>query len=169
MVQGVNARALLMSKLTRIQQRKLLYRLPKGAVYMREALRDFWRLDLQPAKPVAEREIGSESLWFNHSFNINVEWRARDYFSDVLEVNLVSDIINGTTGLPFTRRDWRDWVKKLEEDRTGVAPPPARIIEMGDAMHAAARQVPRAIRHQLALEEEHEPQEGETIGVLIRY
>ena len=108
---------------------------------MREALLDFWRLDLQPALPANEREIGSESLWFNHSFDITIEWRLRKYFSDVLEVNLVSDIIDGSTGKPFTRRDWIKFVHKMQKKRSGgISPDNAFSIERGEAMLAAAQQ-----------------------------
>ena len=66
---------LLYCKLPNSEKKKLLYRLPKKAKYIRGALKDFWDLKLEPAKPADERVISSESLWFNHSFNINVDWR----------------------------------------------------------------------------------------------
>jgi hypothetical protein len=99
----VKKQVLLYSKLTNAQKLKLLHKLPKTAKYIRTCLTDFWKLNLTPTKDLKRRVIASESIWFNHSFDVQINWRTRKYLQETTEVNLASDIMNHETNRPFSR------------------------------------------------------------------
>ena len=68
-------RMILYAKLTANMKTKLLHRLPKKAKYIRACLTDFWDLKLEPAEEPTKRQIATESIWWNHSFDITIDWR----------------------------------------------------------------------------------------------
>ena len=80
---SVEKHVLLYSKLTNAQKLKLLHKLPKTAKYIRTCLTDFWKLNLTPTEDLKRRVIASESLWFNHSFDVQINWRTRKYLLQV--------------------------------------------------------------------------------------
>ena len=109
---SVEKHVLLYSKLTNAQKLKLLHKLPKTAKYIRTCLTDFWKLNLTPTKDLKRRVIASESLWFNHSFDVQINWRTRKYLQETTEVNLASDIMSHENNCPFSRNECRYWVIK---------------------------------------------------------
>lgn len=136
---------LLYCKLPQNEKGKLLHRLPKKAKYIRNALREFWELKLVPAKPADERFIGSESLWFNHSFDINADWRTRNYFRETLQTTLISDIMDRDSNRPGTRQTWKDWINEYDSE----APDDATIRRKVDQILSVIRQIPDAIKQKL--------------------
>ena len=61
----------------------------------------------------------------------------------------MADIINRNTNKRFTRNDWRGFVEEAEKERTGLDPDNATVIEKGDAMYEAAKQIPKDARRAL--------------------
>ena len=155
---------LLFSKLTQLQRRKIMYRIPKGMQYLRECLKDFWKIDLKPSKKVEERIMGSESLWFNHSFSIECFWRDREYFREVIEVELLSDIMDKSTNRIFNRMDWRDWIEELHERKKGIKPTNHFIIDKAIKIANIILQIPKEVKRALRVKE-YIPSEDELIGI----
>ena len=44
------------------------------------------------------------------------------YFSSTVEVQVVSDVLDGRTNQPFNRREWRWFIKKLHKEHTDERP-----------------------------------------------
>ena len=157
---------LLYSKLSNLQKRKLRYRIPKNMKYIRECLTDFWNLNLIPAEPPGKREIGSESIWFNHSFEIVCNWRDREYFREITEVVIVSDIMNKATNKPFTRLEWRDWVEEMHSAKKNPLDlDNAFIIDKADKMMEIVKQIPKHIIRKLKRNDDYRPKDDSIVGI----
>ena len=137
--------SMIYANLSQTQKLKLLHKLPKKAKYIRQALQDFWKLKLVPADDTAKRTYASESLWYNHDFEININWRDRKYYQEILDVNIISDIIDADTDKPFTRMDWREWIEQLHEEKLGKKPDNTHIIEKADLIYETTKKIPRRI------------------------
>jgi len=143
---------LLYSKLTPSQKLKLLHRLPKTAIYIRQCLRDLWDLKLVPTTDLNKRTIASESLWYNHSFEMSgVGWRDKKYFQEITEVNLVSDIMDKNTNRPFTKTQWKYWISKMHQAKRGRRPDNLFVITKADLIFSAIESVPRDIKKRARL------------------
>ena len=160
-------RAVLFAKLPKQEQRKLIYRLPKTAKHLRGCLKDFWDLGLKPADPPTERHIGSESLWWNHSFEIKgIKWQDRNYMRNVLEMIYVSDIMDSETNRPITSERWKEWIDDLHKQRYGTEPDNYTFFHYLELCQKVVEQVPAEIKRQLRRPYLlHTPENDQLIGL----
>ena len=143
-------RAILFCKLTSHEKLKLLHRLPKKATYIRQCLKDFWSFKLTPAKEAHERPyIGSEPLWWNHDISLKINWRDRNYWREVLQVVLVSDLVDKNTNRLFKRSDWIHWIETLHLEKFGKEPDNVELMTRLDQATEICASIPNPIRIQL--------------------
>jgi hypothetical protein len=166
-------RMILYTNLTGTMKGKLLHRLPKKAKYIRACLRDFWNLKLTPAEEPTKRHIASESLWWNHSFEIMIDWRHREFLRDTVQVTLLSDIMNKKTNRILKRDEWLDWIEEDYKDETGVELDNESLITYTDAIMSAIKQIPdeikKAIRNPKARYKPSGPNsDGRIVGIMSR-
>ena len=81
-------RSILACSLTSYQKRKLLGNLPKGAEYVKRAIKEFWKLDLQQIGEQEDDEeffdytgLGGESLWHNNRFEVMAPAETENFFT----------------------------------------------------------------------------------------
>ena len=80
--------------------------------------------------------IGAEPFWHNARFPINTDKATALYFSSPIEVNNVSDVLDGQTDQPFTKSEWRSFIDDLHSNitlalcprRSSLAPKHTRYI-----------------------------------------
>ena len=159
-------RSILASALTQSDRAKLLMGIPKKAKYLRQCIKDFWKIKLQPAATQENRKlIGSMNIWHNTYFTLDVDWRLKRYMKQELNVVLVSDIINEDTNLPLTLSDWKDYIREADTEN-GIPPDEQDVIDKGKEVRDAMRQVPRAVIRQLRVPFFTEPVEGDKVYII---
>ena len=57
--------------------------------------------------------------------------------------------MNQDTNTRFTRREWRQFVSRMERESTGKIPDNYKVAEMGDAIYYAGKNIPREARQEL--------------------
>ena len=57
--------------------------------------------------------------------------------------------MNQDTNTRFTRREWRQFVSRMERESTGESPDNFKVAEMGDAIYYAGKNIPREARQEL--------------------
>ena len=159
-------RKLMIMKLPAGEKLKLLHRLPKKAKYMRKAIRDFWSLNLEPANEIKDRIIGGESIWYNHSFEIKIDWRTRNYLRDVLQIVVTSDIMDKDTNRVFKKDDWIDWIEELHKNKYGDEISGADLHTTLDAIKNVIRQVPQAAKQKMREQLAYKPKIKELVALV---
>ena len=135
-------------KLTNTQKAAMLKKLPKKALYWKECLKAFWKLNLTPDYKGWEG-YAAESPWHGHrteDVRHGLDYRTIQYFKSTLKVTQMADFMNQDTNSRFTRREWRQFVDRMERASTGRTPDNYRVAEMGDAIYYASKNIPRAAR-----------------------
>ena len=115
------SRGVVIGRLTDYEKSKLLRSLPKKAKYLRECLREFWKLNLVPATENWER-VGSEPIWYSHRIVVKVKPHVRKYLREQLDLEVFGDLMNTDTNRIFTRSEWKRFIVKAEYDREGSMP-----------------------------------------------
>ncbi|MGB0800264.1 MAG: hypothetical protein ACPGSH_00685, partial [Ilumatobacteraceae bacterium] len=64
--------------------------------------------------------IGAEPFWHNARFPINTVKATALYFSSTIEVNNISDVLDGQTDQPFTKSEWRSFIDDLHQHHIGT-------------------------------------------------
>ena len=161
-----DSRMMLFSNIPNGYKYKILNRIPKKNKYIKQCLLDFWKTGLKPARPPKDRIMGSESMWYNHSFQIIVDWHVKRFFQRVCNVHLVSDIMNLETNQVFTRGEWYALIENyITKHQQGIAPPPLTVISRVDEILAIIAQIPAEIQQLLRITENYKPSEGEYIAI----
>ena len=119
-----DSRMMLFSNIPTGYKWKIVRRIPKKNKYIKQCFLDFWKTGLKPARPPKDRVIGSESIWFNHSFQIIIDWHTKRFFQRVCNVHLVSDIMNLETNQVFTRNEWYALIDNYITNYQNGVPPP---------------------------------------------
>ena len=94
----------------------------------------------------------AESPWHGHrteDVRHGLDYRTIQYFKSTLKVTQMADFMNQDTNSRFTRREWRQFVDRMERASTGRTPDNYRVAEMGDAIYYASKNIPRAARQEL--------------------
>ena len=127
-------RSIILQKLSTQEKSKMISNLPKKATYIKECLRRFWKLKLEPLEHSLDG-YSAESPWHGHRFRIHgVTNKQRAYCKHVLKVTQMSDIMDRNTNRPFTTRDWRKFVERLHKEYYGVEPTNEDIIDYAEIM-----------------------------------
>ena len=147
------------------QKTKILQSIPKGAMYMREAFREFWRIRIKPKKRSYEG-VTSESPWYGHRFKAMAPNWVMRYCKNTLEVWQMSDFWNKKANRLFRLSEWRDWVEKLEEKKTGVKPNNTHIFKKADEIFAIQQKIPKAIVNALAKRFTVDPKRGKRVYLI---
>ena len=155
-------RTVLLQDLSVRQKAKIINGIPKGAKYMRQALREFWRIKIKPKKG-CKRGIQSESPWYGHRFKAGVPNDVMMYCKNTLRVWQMSDFMNKDTNKPFTYMEWRDWVERIEEENTGVTPDNLHIIQKADDIYAIQKRIPKWVWKELKKDYTTEPKAGKRV------
>jgi len=139
-------RVIVFSNLSVSAKRAMLQRLPKKAKYMRECLKSFWKLKLQPIYENSRWEgIEADLFWHSHRCQHVAAPHEIRYCKDTLNVLTFSDIVDHTTNQLFTRDQWRDFVEDIEEERTGVTPSNHFILTKGDMIYDLTKRMDREL------------------------
>jgi len=144
-------RSIVLMKLTNTQKAAMLKKLPKKALYWKECLKAFWKLNFTPDYKGWEG-YAAESPWHGHrteDVRHGLDYRTIQYFKSTLKVTQMADFMNQDTNSRFTRREWRQFVDRMERASTGRTPDNYRVAEMGDAIYYASKNIPRAARQEL--------------------
>ena len=117
-VKFTEGRAVFFCKLNKGHKTSLLSDIPKNAHYIRECIRAFWKLHITQDVEHDEsmRHITAESLWLNHRFSLGATRAARLYFATTITTVTLSDIMNAAKNAPFTLKEWRAWIRKLDRE-----------------------------------------------------
>ena len=105
------------------------------------------------------------NIWHNSVFTLDVEWRLKRYIKHELNVVLVSDVINEDNNLPFTLRDWKDFVREADTDN-GILPDERDVIIKGIKVRDAMRKVPRPVIRQLREPFFTDPEEDDKVYII---
>jgi hypothetical protein len=138
-------RMVIASKLSAYEKRAMLKRLPQKAKYIRECLKEFWKLKLTPVWEDWEH-IGADPLWHSHRIDINCPPHVRSFCKHRLKMLVFSDVMDNRRNRLFRREDWEDFIKEDYERRWKIAPDNAYILHKADAVMRVVRQIPRAAR-----------------------
>ena len=80
-----------------------------------------------------------------------LDYRTIQYFKNTLKVTQMADFMNQDTNTRFTRREWRQFVSRMERESTGKTPDNYKVAEMGDAIYYAGKNIPREARYELRI------------------
>ena len=152
-------------KLTQNQKTKLIRRLPREAIYMKTCLKAFWNLNLEPDLSDMAH-VGSESLWFNHRFHVDISHADRAFMTQYVDAYLLSDIMDAATDRPFRKSDWADMIEESYEKVHGVKPTDEFITIKSLAMSRAVKQVPKYIKRLLSTQLNFTPAEDELTALV---
>ena len=147
---------------------KMLSGIPRKAKYLKWCLMSFWRLKLKPDADDEENyeKLGSMSVWHNPVLKINVDYSVEMYCKHKLHVLLFSDLIDKTTGRPFTWRNWRKFVSKMERERTGVRPDNVEVITRAEQMMRVQRQIPQDMMDRISEQPSYTPVAGDKVYII---
>ena len=121
------------------------------------------RQNLQSAEHVA-----AEPFWHNARFSIDVDKPTALYFSTTVEVNNVSDIIDGQTDQPFTMREWSNCIEELHQHHHGTVPTQLFLAKQTRKIKKIIKQVPAAIIRSAKRPPEHTPAQDEAVALVSR-
>ena len=158
-------RSIILQDLGVRQKTKILQSIPKGAKYLKEAFREFWKAKIKPAKNNYDG-VASESPWYGHRFKARAPNSVMKFCKNTLEITQISDFWNKDTNRTFRRSEWRDWVEKLEERKTGIKPNNEFILNRADEVVAIQRQIPREIEIELLKNYEADPKKGKRVYLI---
>ena len=112
-------RGVFFCKLKRNHKHHLLSDLPTNAHYIRACIKAFWELNIQQdlTHPDTLDYVGAESPWLNSRLpESNITHANRKYYGSVIDVKILSDIMDKTTNQLFTETQWRYWIQKLDKE-----------------------------------------------------
>ena len=154
-LQYPEGRSIVAMNLTSAQRAAMLKKLPKKAHYWKECLKAFWKRRFTPAYKDWEG-YASESPWHGYMYRTEkirsgLDHRTIQYLKNTLKVTQMADFMNQDTNTRFTRREWRQFVSRMERESTGKNPDNYRVAEMGDAIYYAGKNIPREARQELRI------------------
>ena len=159
-------REILMCSLSARQRIGLLLKLPRRAAYIRGCLRAHWKVgytqDLQGVD-----YVGAENLWHNPRFTLEVEWRVRHYFVNVLDLTQISDIVDYESGEPFDDEQMAVWVRRLHMDVVKKVPKDKEVDQRVLEIRGVIDQIPGEVLQELRRVRPFVVEEG-TMLALIR-
>jgi hypothetical protein len=166
-------RKILLCNMTNKQKAKLLRGLPKptrrtphkGAQYLRQCLKSFWKLDLKQDLSVT-RGIAAEPLWNNNRFKLTgVLPTTRQYFSTIIDVTTIGDVIDNATDRPFTKAKWMVWIRHLHNEEKGEQPDRKFVRDRANEILAIVRQIPTSILNAAKKPQNYTPKTGEVVAL----
>ena len=141
-------RNILFCRMTPADKLRLMRGIPKKAIYLKDCIRAFWKLNLKQDL-TNERHMRAESFWHNARFALNSTPGERKSFSTVLDVQIIGDIIDSSTNAPRSIENWSVWVRELytehAENIGEPAPSEGQIDSLTRRMHDLAAQVPQHV------------------------
>ena len=163
-------RELLMCPLTRGDKYQLLKQLPRRATYIKECLKAHWKVGykLDENERYDHDGMGAENIWHNHRFYVTCNRRVRWYMVNVLDVTQVSNIMDYATKRPFTAEKWWPWIRRYHLDHLGEVPPDSLVAKRVDQMMEVAAQVPEYVIEDMEDTADHQPEDGELVGLIWR-
>ena len=105
-------RNIMLCRMTPADKLRLMRGVPKNAVYIKECIRAFWKMNLRQDL-TDTRHMRAESFWHNARFQLNATPRERKSFSTVLDVQIVGDVFDSSTNAPRTAENWEVWIRQL--------------------------------------------------------
>ena len=91
---------------------RLMRGIPKKAVYIKECIRAFWKLNLKQDLS-NEEHMRAEPFWHNARFRLDATPRERNSYSTVLDVQIIGDVFDASTNEPRTKENWKEWIHYL--------------------------------------------------------
>ena len=144
-------RNIFLCRMTPADKLRLMRGVPKRAVYIKECIRAFWKLNLQQDLS-DERHMRAESFWHNNRFRLDATPRERKSFSTVLDVQIIGDVFDMSTNEPRTVENWAEWARKLytehEEKEQQDEDIDATARRMAELVSQLPDEVVRAVQQQ---------------------
>ena len=130
-------------KMTPADKVRLMRGIPKNAEYLKSCLRAFWKLGLkQDTKHTSN--IRCESFWHNARFELKATPKERKYFSTIVDVQSLGDVIDSSTLKPRTLENWASWIRNLQENFDEEAPDENFVDEMARRITELTSKIPDA-------------------------
>ena len=152
-------RTIVLQNLSTREKAAMLSQLPKGATYLKECFREFWKQKIKPDTNTYAG-IGSDSPWHGHRVKLDTENWKRAYFKHTLRITQFSDFMNKATNRPFNLMDWRYFVDVLETAKTGIRPAMRDVILRADEIYKIQGTIPYAVWLELRKDYLTEPKKG---------
>ena len=162
-------RSIMFSRMTPADKVRMMRGVPKRAEYIKSCFRAFWKLGIKQDLTKTEY-LRSEPFWHSARFRLNSTPVERNYYSSVLGVTMLGDVINMSTNSPRTVENWAQWIKeKQTEFDDGKEPEDAFVQRNATRMHDLASQVPDALITLLQSQASqiHAPKDGETVMLVV--
>ena len=159
-------RGILMAKLKNTEKVRLLRTLPRGSRYMRKCIHALWSLKSRQDTETMNYAVGGETLWHNWRFDIEIDWRDRQYLERIVQVKKISDVIDSSTGEPFTKYRWREWIDESHDEAYGAMPEVRRRNKMANVAMSVVDQIPEDVKDVASVHERYDPKRGELVAMI---
>ena len=107
-----------------------------------------------------------EPFWHNARFKIDTDKATERYFSSTVEVQVVSDVLDGQTNRPFNRREWRWFIKKLHKQHIDERPSRAFLNEQTNKIQDIVQQVPAGVLQQAQRAPPYNPSKDDAVALV---
>jgi hypothetical protein len=148
-------RAIILQNLSTREKAAMISRIPKKAEYLRQCLRDFWKLQLTPLDPKCG--VTTESPWHGHRWKSDAPNHIRAFCKHTLQITRFADFMNKDTNRPFTKQEWREWVHESITKLKGVEPDNIEVRERAKDIYKIQKAIPDHIWVQLLREYRADP------------
>ena len=156
--------AILFTPMSTGQKTRLLTGFPKRAKFIRSCLKSFWALGLK--QNLLTSVVASEPFWNNPRFQVIATPKERDYFSTILDVQTIRDVINSDTNALRTVEDWLSWLVRLQGEEDGVDPEEEDMIGHARRMYTLTQAIPLSLLEAAVTQPiEYNPKENEIVMI----
>ena len=137
-------RGIFFCRMTPADKLRLMRGIPKKATYIKECIRAFWSLKLkQDLEDMGH--LRAESFWHNARFRLDSTPTERKSFSTIMNVQILGDAFDSSTGKPRTQENWAEWVCEYYTQHDGAPPDEGFVLTVSRRMVALVDQIPSEV------------------------